>query len=113
MEDSQGGYMQMLPIYLPENMTLTHVSYALLPWLSPSYSGVVGTTAATPAEPVVAVTFEWPITWLRTIQEIPKVEHEVLLVRRFSADQALATGVHAFSNVVPGPHPNRAPDTTV
>ena len=105
--------MHMLPVYIPEGMTLTHLNFAMLPWLSPSYSGVVGTTAANPSEPAVVVTFEWPITWLRTIQEIPKVEREILLVRRFSADQALAIGTHAFSNVRPGPHPNQAPDTTV
>jgi len=113
MEAPQGGFMHMLPVYLPESMTLTHVSFAMLPWLSPSYSGVVGTTAVNLSEPVVAVTFEWPITWLRTLQEIPKVEREILLVRRFSTDQALATGTHAFSNVRPGPHSNQAPDTIV
>ena len=112
MEAPQGGFMHMLPVYIPEAMTLTHLSFAMLPWLSPSYSGVVGTTAANPSKPTLVVTFEWPITWLRTIQEIPKVQREILMVRRFSADQALATGVHAFSNVQPGPHPNNAPDTT-
>jgi len=112
MDTPQGGFMHMLPVYLPEGMTLTHLSFAMLPWLSPSYSGLVGTTAANPSEPIVAVTFEWPITWLRTIQEIPKIEREILYVRRFSADQALAAGTHAFSNVRPGPHPNQAPDTT-
>ncbi len=103
----------MLPVYLPDGMTLTHLSFAMLSWLSPSYGGVVGTTGVNPSKPTVAVTFEWPITWLRTVQEIPKIEREILLVRRFSADQALATGTHAFSNVRPGPHPNQAPDTTV
>jgi hypothetical protein len=83
------------------------------PWLSPSYSGVVGTTAAKPSEPSVAVTYEWPITWLSTPEKIPKAARETLFVRRFSADQALAIGVHAFSNVRPGPHPNHAPDTIV
>ncbi len=105
--------MTLLPIYLPQGMTLTHLSNAMLPWFSPSYSGVVGTTTANPPEPVVGVTFEWPITWIRTIQEIPKIEREIVSVRRFSTDQALANGIHAFSNVRPGPHPNKAPDTTV
>jgi hypothetical protein len=113
MEVPQGGFMHMLPVVLPEGMTLTYLSFAMLPWLAPSYSGVVGTTAANAPEATVAVTFEWPITWLRTIQEIPKVEREILFVRRFSADQVLATGMHAFSNVRPGLHPNRPPDTTV
>ena len=56
--------MQMLPVYVPEDMTLTRLSFAMLPWLSPSYSGMIGATAAKPSEPIVAVTFEWPITWL-------------------------------------------------
>jgi hypothetical protein len=104
--------MTLLPVYLPQGMTLTHLSNAMLPWFSPSYSGVVGTTTTNRPEPVVGVTFEWPITWMRTIEEIPKIEREILSVRRFSADQALARGIHAFSNVRPGPHPDKAPDTT-
>jgi hypothetical protein len=110
MIDSQGGFLHMIPVFLPEGMTTTGLSNALLPWLSPSYSGVVGITLSAPAEPVVAVTFEWPMSWLRTLKEIPKVEREILYIRRFSADQALATRVHAFSNVQPGPNP---PDTIV
>jgi hypothetical protein len=113
LDTPQGGYMILLPLYVPQGMTFTHASFALLPWTSPSFSGFVGTTTASPPEPVVAVTFEWPITWVRTIEEIPKPAREVLYVRRFSADQALATGIHAFSNVRPNLDPNKAPDTTV
>jgi hypothetical protein len=108
--DTQGGFLHEIPVFLPRGMSTTGLSSALLPWLSPSYSGVVGVTTGTPAEPVVAVTFEWPMSWLRTLQEIPKIEREILCIRRFSADQALARRVHAFSNVQPGTNP---PDTTV
>ena len=110
MVDTQGGFLHLIPVFLPGGMTTTGISNALLPWLSPSYSGVVGTTLSVPAEPVMAITFEWPMSWFRTVQEVPKMEREILYIRRFSADQALARRIHAFSNVQPGPNP---PDTTV
>ena len=110
MPGSQGGFLHMIPLFLPEGMTTTGISSTLLPWLSPGYSAVVGTTHNNPPEPVLAVTFEWPMSWLRTVQEIPKLDREILYIRRFSADQALALGTHAFSNVQPGANP---PDTTV
>lgn len=113
MTNTSDGYLHLLPLFLPEGMTLTSISFSILPWLSPAYSGVVGTTAANPPEPALTITFEWPIPWLRALNPIEKIHREILYVRRFSADQALVTGVHAFSNVQPGPHPNSAPDTTV
>ena len=103
----------MLPFYLPSGMTFTGISMSALPWMSPSYTAVLGATTSNPPEPAVTITFEWPIPWLRTLTPIEKTDREILYVRRFSADQALVTGVHAFSNVQPGPHPNLAPDTTV
>ena len=78
MVQAQGGFMHMIPRYLPNGMTTTGISNSMLPWISPSYSGVVGVTLDSPPEPVVAVTFEWPISWLRTLEEIPKVEREIL-----------------------------------
>lgn len=48
MAEAQGGFLHMLPVYLPEGMTTTAVSNAMLPWISPSYSGVVGATLDNP-----------------------------------------------------------------
>jgi hypothetical protein len=110
MSSPQGGYLHLLPTVLPQGMTVAALSAALLPWFSPAYSGVVGTSQTAPPEPALAVTFEWPISWLRTAEEIPKFDREWLYVRRFSADQTLTTGQHAFSNVRPGGNP---PDTLV
>jgi hypothetical protein len=105
-----GGFLHLLPTVLPQGMTVSALSAAMLPWFSPAFSGVVGTSQGTPPEPAMAVTFEWPISWLRTPTPIPKFDREWLYARRFSADQALLTGVHSFSNVRPGGDP---PDTIV
>lgn len=109
MPDPQGGYLQMLPVFLPEGMTVTGATVSLLPWTSPAYYGLVGTSQS-PPEPVIVVSYEWPFSWLRTVDEIPKFQLELLHIRRFSSDQALATGTHAFSNIQPGGDP---PDSTV
>jgi hypothetical protein len=52
---------------------------------------------------------EWPITWLRTVEPLPKFDHELLLLRRFSSDQAIVTGRHAYGHLKPGADP---PDAT-
>jgi hypothetical protein len=109
-QQSGGGFLHLLPTVLPQGMTVSAFSAAMLPWMSPSFSGVVGTSQGDLPEPVMAVTFEWPIPWVRTIDPIPKFSREWLCVRRFSADQALTGGVHAFSDVRPGADP---PDTIV
>jgi hypothetical protein len=36
LEDPQGSLMTLLPIYLPQGMTLTHLSNAMLPWFRAS-----------------------------------------------------------------------------
>jgi hypothetical protein len=113
MPSASGGYLHLVPFYLPQGMTFTGMSMSALPWMSPSYSGVVGTTTSNPSEAALTITFEWPIPWLRTVTPIEKIDREILYVRRFSADQALVTGTHAFSNVRPGPDPNLPPDTMV
>jgi hypothetical protein len=105
-----GGYLHMLPTVLPRGMSATGISAAMLPWLAPSYAGVIGTSQDTPPEPALAVTFEWPLSWLRTVNEIPKFDREFLCIRRFSSDQALAMGSHAWANIRPGSDP---PDTLV
>jgi hypothetical protein len=45
------------------------------------------------------------MSWVRTVQDVPKYEREWLCLRRFSADQALAAGVHAFADIQPGTDP--------
>jgi hypothetical protein len=109
--DPAGGYLHLLPMYLPEGMTITAMQAAMLPWLAPAYSGCVGVTQGdTTPQPVMTVTFEWPISWLPTTQPMGHYDRERLYLRRYSSDQALATGTHAFSNVRPGDDP---PDALV
>lgn len=102
-DPATGGYLHLLPTYLPAGMTCTAMSVAMLPWLSPAYGGIVGTTVA--GVPAVAVTFEWPVNWMRTTTPLSKFDREWLQLRRFSADQALAVGTHAFASVEPGNDP--------
>lgn len=102
-----GGYIHVLPVILQAGMSVTHVSFAPLPWSSPAYSGLLGNSSG---EPTMVVGYEWPIPWIATVQELPKNQREWLCLRRFSADQALAAGVHAFAEIQPGADP---PDCTV
>jgi hypothetical protein len=106
---ASGGFLHLLPTVIPEGMTAHALAAAISPWLAPAFSGVVGTTSDD-ARPVLAVTFEWPLNWLRTPEALPTFEHEWLLLRRYSSDQALATGNPAFADVKPGSDP---PDATV
>src|ERR1039458_8192188 len=98
-----GGYLHMLPMYLPEGMTVTAMSAAMLPWGSPAYLGALGTTPE--GDPVLAATLEWPVNWLRTTDPVPKFDREWLQLRRYNADQALAVGAHAFASILPGDDP--------
>jgi hypothetical protein len=59
---------------------------------------------------MLAIGAEWPMSWLRTIEPLPKFHLELLHLRRFSTDQAVATGHDAFSDVQQG---NDPPDATV
>ena len=105
-----GGYLHMLPMYLPEGMTVTAMSAAMLPWGSPAYLGALGTTPE--GDPVLAATLEWPVNWLRTTDPVPKFDREWLQLRRYNADQALAVGAHAFASILPGDDPPDAVVTT-
>lgn len=106
---TSGGFLHLLPTFIPAGMTATGMTVSMLPWFAPSFSGVVGTTTEASA-PAIAITFEWPTNWLRSAQPMSKFEREWLYLRRYSGDQALATGTHAFADIQPGGDP---PDTTV
>ena len=108
MGERSGGFLHLLPTLIPRGMQATAMTVSMSPWLAPAFSGVVGTTTDT-ASPALAVTFEWPMNWLRTTTPLPKFDREWLFVRRYSCDQALAMGRHAFADVQPGGDP---PDVT-
>jgi hypothetical protein len=108
MDQGKGGFMVLLPTVAVENMTMTAFAAAMLPWNAPAFLGVFATTAN--GEPALTVSMEWPKIWMRTTEPIPKFDRESLFIRRFSSDQALATGTHACGYVQPG---NDPPDTTV
>jgi hypothetical protein len=106
-QQSQGGYMVALPAYAPADMTITGMEVAMLPWQAPRV--LVALAQTSDGEPAFSIAMEWPITWLRTVEPLPKFEHEALLLRRFSSDQALVTGRHAYGRLEPGADP---PDAT-
>jgi hypothetical protein len=109
-EQQSGGFIHLLPAVVPGGMTLEAMTFSLLPWQAPSYGGLVGHKTDSPGTPLLSVTFEWPIPWLRVTEPIKQFDQEWLYLRRFSSDQALATGEHAYSEVQPGADP---PDATV
>ena len=60
---------------------------------------------------MLAISSEWPLSWLRTVEQLPKFDRELLYLRRYSSNRALATrGMHAFGDVRRGDDP---PDATV
>ena len=54
------------------------------------------------------MSFEAPISWVRTTTPLEKFDREWLYLRRFSSDHAMGTGTHAFANVCGGDPPGRA-----
>lgn len=95
--------MHMVPIHPPGGFRSTGVIASMTPWMTPGFMALNGTTAN--GDPGVAISFETPVQWLRG-ERAPKLDHEILLLRRFSTDQALATGgIHAFSDIREGQDP--------
>lgn len=109
-KEQGGGFIHLLPAVVPGGMTIKAASFSLLPWQAPAYSGFTGHKSESPRDPLLSITFEWPIPWLRVTEPIKQFDQEWLYLRRFSTDQVLATGEHAYSEVVPGKDP---PDATI
>jgi hypothetical protein len=99
------GFIHSIPIAVPEELTFVEPMISILPWFAPAYNAQLVTTARPDAEPGLLLGSEWPLSWLRTVETIPKYELEWLHLRRFSLDHAIATGAHAFANVQPGGDP--------
>jgi hypothetical protein len=109
-EESQrptAGHMIVLPVGVTPGMKITHMVPLMLPWAAPRVLATYGYSAED--EPALGIVMEWPITWLRTVEPLPKFDHELLLLRRFSSDQAIVTGRHAYGHLKPGADP---PDAT-
>jgi hypothetical protein len=98
----------VLPVAVPAGFRVDGIVASMLPWHAPSVFGLVG---AKDSQPALAVTMEWPTVWIRTAEPFEQYHQEWLLIRRFSADQAIASGgTHAYGRVEPGANP---PDATV
>jgi hypothetical protein len=105
---AQASFMHTFPVRVPWGAKFSAVAVLPLPWSGAAYFAVVG--SAPDGSPLLAIAAEWPLSWLRTAQPLSKFDRELLQLRRFSTDQAVATGTHAFRDVQPGPDP---PDATV
>lgn len=105
-----GGFIHTVPLLLSEAMTAEGMSFSLLPWQAPAYLAAYGETNGDAGCPALCIAYEWPSPWLRTQQGLSQFELELVHLRRFSVDQALAKGVHAFGNIREGPNP---PDTLI
>ncbi len=108
MEQRAATYIQVFPIAAEAGESVTPRFGPLLPWGTPAYGWLEGTSAG--GEPMVTIGTEWPLIWLRTVDKLSKYQLEEICLRRFSADQALAWGTHAFGPVKPGANP---PDAVV
>jgi hypothetical protein len=109
MERNVASFLHFFPVRAPEGTTFTGGAFALLPWSAVAFYCLLGTTKK--GAPLLAVASEWPLIWLRTAKPLSKFERELLYLRRYSSDRAIATrGNHAWGDVQPGDDP---PDATV
>jgi hypothetical protein len=76
---------------------------ALLPWASPSLFGLVGSTLD--SEPLLIISYEWPIPWARVTTPLPKDAIETLQLERFRTDYVFGTGGLPFVQADRGPDP--------
>jgi hypothetical protein len=102
------SFLHAVPVRVPDGARLDKITFRPLPWSASAVMGLVGATVD--GAPMLAIGTEWPLSWLRTIQPLPKFDLELLHLRRFSSDQVVATGDHAFRDMQPGGDP---PDVTV
>lgn len=102
--------MHMLPIHVPEAMTMTGMAAMMTPWGAPALTGLVGTLANDPSAHVVGIGNEAPVSWVRTLDRFAKFDLEYTHVARFRLDFLMATQTHLFWNVREGGDP---PDVKV
>jgi hypothetical protein len=109
MDPNTSTFQHIFPVRAPLGTTFAGGTILLLPWGAAAFYGLLGTTGA--GAPLLAVASEWPLIWVRTAAPLSKFERELLYLRRYSSDQAVATrGNHACGDVQPGDDP---PDATV
>lgn len=105
-----GGYMHLVPFFVPESLNATAIAASVTPWKSPGVFALSGRLADDPSSPVVGIAYESPVPWLRTADPIPKSELEFIHVARFRLDAMVAADGHVFGNLRKGDDP---PDVIV
>jgi hypothetical protein len=110
MADNAGAVtlMHIFPVQVEVGEKVAAV-WAPLPWGAPAVFWLAGTSVD--GEPMVRIASEWPLSWVRTVEPLPKRERETLCLRRFGTDATLARGgAHPFYDLREGDDP---PDATV
>ena len=101
-----GGFWHIQPVQVREDLIVTQMLSASLPWGSFMLTGLAGHVPGDPARtPAILLNYEWPLTWVRTATPLSKTDVEYLHAQRFRMDHFMATGRHAFRNLRVGDNP--------
>ncbi len=107
-----GGYMHMLPVQLEQNLLADAVVAGMLPWQMPGLLALHGRAEGGSGSALLAICYEWPISWLRTVEAIDQFNLEWLCLQRYRTDHTLANGTVPFFDVAKGGDPPDAVITT-
>lgn len=107
-----GGYMHMLPVQVEQNTVADAVVASTLPWQTPGLLAVQGRSDGDSGSPLLAICYEWPISWLRTTEAIGQFNLEWLYLQRYRTLMAASTrqsgtgvvGSRSRSGASLGPH---------
>lgn len=106
-----GGFLHLLPLHLAQGMVCSAIQASMLPWNSPSHLAIIGEVGESDgASPVLVIGYEWPSTWLRTLEPLSSFDLEWFHVQRYRTDYVAGRGMHPFWNVQRGDNP---PDVVV
>jgi hypothetical protein len=104
--------MHLLPIQLQQNMVVESTIASMLPWQTPGLLALSGSASPDSGNSILAICYEWPTSWMRTVQDIDQFQLEWLHLQRFRTDHILATGSAPFFDVAKGGDPPDAVVTT-
>lgn len=107
-----GGYMHMMPVQVDQNMLPEATLARVLPWQAPGLVALQGRANGGLGGHLLAICYEWPISWLRTADVIEQFDLEWLCLQRYRTDHLLANGTLPYVDVAKGGDPPDAVVTT-